>query len=177
MRTRTGPPNPRPKPADRPRFQNWQPPEIRHNEDTKWGWRVLEPWNLLLGENTDIGYGTLIVAGAGVEIQEGCQLGSHCSIYSINTIDGTKGKVTIKKGARVGTHSTIFPGVTIGENALVGAYSLVKNDVPDNAIVMGIPARRKEGDGTNSIRGRWVRAIGICDSPGAQTVGNIDLPD
>lgn len=47
----------------------------------------------------------------------------------------------VKKGASIGTSATILCGVTIGENAIVGAGSVVTRDVPDNAIVAGNPAR------------------------------------
>lgn len=47
----------------------------------------------------------------------------------------------ILHAARVGGGSVLLPGVTIGENALVGAGSVVTRDVPDNAIVIGNPAR------------------------------------
>lgn len=47
----------------------------------------------------------------------------------------------IKRGVRVAIGSTILPGVRIGENALVGAGSVVTRDIPDNAIVIGVPAK------------------------------------
>jgi acetyltransferase-like isoleucine patch superfamily enzyme len=47
----------------------------------------------------------------------------------------------IKKGASVGSSSTILCGVTVGENAIVGAGSIVTKDVPANAVVAGNPAR------------------------------------
>jgi acetyltransferase-like isoleucine patch superfamily enzyme len=47
----------------------------------------------------------------------------------------------VKRGAALGSNSTIVCGVTIGENALVGAGAVVTRDVPDNAIVAGVPAR------------------------------------
>ncbi len=49
----------------------------------------------------------------------------------------------VKRGASIGTSSTILCGVTIGENAIVGAGSVVTKDVPDNTVVMGVPARAK----------------------------------
>jgi acetyltransferase-like isoleucine patch superfamily enzyme len=55
---------------------------------------------------------------------------------------------TVKRRASIGTSSTILCGVTIGENAIVGAGSVVTHDVPDNAIVAGNPARFL----------RWVKA-------------------
>ncbi len=47
----------------------------------------------------------------------------------------------VKKGASIGSGATILPNVTIGENAIVGAGSLVTKDVPSNSIVAGNPAR------------------------------------
>lgn len=49
--------------------------------------------------------------------------------------------VHIKKNAWIGAAATILPGVTIGENAVVGAASFVTKDVPDNAVVVGNPAK------------------------------------
>lgn len=49
----------------------------------------------------------------------------------------------VKKGASIGSGSTILSNVTIGENAIVGAGSVVTKDVPANAIVAGNPARLK----------------------------------
>lgn len=47
----------------------------------------------------------------------------------------------VRKGASIGSSATILCGVTIGENAIVGAGSVVTRDVPDNTIVAGNPAR------------------------------------
>ena len=50
-------------------------------------------------------------------------------------------KTLVRKGASVGSGSTILSKVTIGENAIVGAGSVITKDVPPNAIVAGNPAR------------------------------------
>ena len=47
----------------------------------------------------------------------------------------------VKRGASIGTSSTIMCGLTIGENAIVGSGSVVTKDVPPNTIVAGVPAR------------------------------------
>ena len=49
----------------------------------------------------------------------------------------------VKQRASIGSNATILCGVTIGENAIVGAGSVVTHDVPDNAVVAGNPARFK----------------------------------
>ena len=51
-------------------------------------------------------------------------------------------KTVIKRGASIGTGVVILPGVTIGENAIIGAGSVVVQDVPDGQKVVGNPARR-----------------------------------
>lgn len=50
-------------------------------------------------------------------------------------------KTVIRKGASLGANSTILPGIVLGQNCLVGAGSVVTKDVPDNAVVVGNPAR------------------------------------
>jgi len=47
----------------------------------------------------------------------------------------------VKRSASIGSNSTIIAGVTIGESALIGAGAVVTSDVPDYAIVAGVPAR------------------------------------
>jgi len=123
------------------RFTHWQRPQFDQNGMTKWQWLCQYQENLNLGENTDIGAFTYINAKFGVLIEADVQIGSHCSIYSHNTIDNTRGKVIIKQGAKIGSHTVILPGVTIGKNALIGAHSLVKEDVKDNAVVAGVPVK------------------------------------
>jgi acetyltransferase-like isoleucine patch superfamily enzyme/dTDP-4-dehydrorhamnose 3,5-epimerase-like enzyme len=50
-------------------------------------------------------------------------------------------QTVVRRGASIGANSTILPGLTIGQGALVGAGSVVTRDVPDRAIVVGNPAR------------------------------------
>ncbi len=47
----------------------------------------------------------------------------------------------IKKGASIGSNATILCGITVGENALIGAGSVVTRDVPPNTVVAGVPAK------------------------------------
>jgi len=119
----------------------WKKPIIKHGKMTKYNYIVQYPENLKLGREFDIGEFTYINCNYGVEISDNVQIGSHCSIYSNSTIDNKKGAVILKKNCRIGTHSTIMPGVTIGENSIVAAYSFVNTNIPKNELWVGIPAK------------------------------------
>lgn len=49
--------------------------------------------------------------------------------------------IILKKGCSIGANATLLPGITVGENAMIGAGSVVTKDVPANAIVVGNPAK------------------------------------
>ena len=123
------------------RFKKWRPPVIKHGKLTKWNWMVQNPENFELGKETDIGAFTYINALNGVYIGDRVEIGSHCSIYSISTIDHKKGAVVLEKNCKIGSHSTIMPGISVGENSIVGAHSFVNHDIPPNVIAVGCPAR------------------------------------
>lgn len=124
------------------RFSNWQPPTFDNTDMTRWHWICQHRENFHLGKNTDIGAFTYINAKFSVTIEDGVQIGSHCALYSHNTIDNSQGPITIKQAASIGSHTTIFPNVTIGVNAKIGAHSLVKKNIPDNETWAGVPARK-----------------------------------
>jgi len=123
------------------RLKTWKKPEFDEKNMTRWNWMCQYNDNLKLGKQVDIGAFTYINARYGVEIEKNVQIGSHCSIYSHSTIDDKKGNITIKENAKIGTHSTIMPSVTIGKNAVIGAYSFVNKDIPDETLAIGIPSK------------------------------------
>ena len=126
---------------DKLRFEDWEYPEIEDGKLTKYNWIVQHPDNFDLGYRTDIGAFTYINAKNGVIIEDYVEIGSHCSIYSISTIDNKEGKVLLKRNCKIGSHSIVMPGVTVGENSIVGAFSFVNRDIPDNVIAVGVPAK------------------------------------
>ncbi len=121
--------------------EDWKYPEIEEGKLTEYNWIVQHKEHVILGYKTDIGAFTYINAKNGVVIENYVQIGSHCSIYSISIIGGKEGSVVLKKNCRIGSHSVIMPGVTIGENAIIGAFSLVNKDVPAGVVAAGVPAR------------------------------------
>ena len=123
------------------RFRDWEYPKIEDGKPTKYNWIVQHKDNLTLGYKTDIGAFTYINAQNGVIIEDFVQVGSHCSIYSVSTIDNKEGRVKLKINCKIGSHSVIMPGVTIGENSIIGAHSFVNNDIPDNVVAVGVPAK------------------------------------
>jgi acetyltransferase-like isoleucine patch superfamily enzyme len=123
------------------RFKNWKAPIIPEGKPTKYHWMVQHRDNFHLGYKTDIGAYTYINAKHGVVIEDNVQIGSHCSIYSESTIDGKQGRVVLKKNSKIGSHSVIMPGVTIGENSVIGALSFINRDIPDNVTACGAPVR------------------------------------
>ena len=123
------------------RFPDWKYPDIVDGKPTKYNWVVQNLDGLKLGFKTDIGAFSYINAKRGVTIEDEVQIGSHCSIYSVSTIDNSAGKVILKENCKIGSHTTILPGVTIGRNSIIGANSLVNKDIPSNVIAFGVPAK------------------------------------
>lgn len=79
-------------------------------------------------------------------LEEGCWIGPNVVFTNAKypLSPGVKDSLagpTIRKGAKIGANVTLLPGVVIGENALVGAGSVVVRDVPAGAVVAGNPAR------------------------------------
>ena len=101
---------------------------------------------VVLGRKVFINDNVYLVAGGGIEIQDGVLIAPRVCIATVNhDVDDrhrffTYHKVVIRKNAWICTNATICPGVTIGENSIVAAGAVVTRDVPDNVIVGGNPA-------------------------------------
>ena len=123
------------------RFKEGKHPKIEEGKLTKYNWMAHNKDGLKLGYKTDIGAFTYINAKNGVVIEDFVQIGSHCSLYSESTIDSKVGQIILKKNCKIGSHSVIMPGVTIGENAVIGAFSFVNKDVQENVVAAGVPIK------------------------------------
>jgi len=131
----------RTRPLDNVRFAKWEYPKFDTKGMTEWNWICQHHENLKIGLQVDIGAFTYINAKYGVRIEDFVQIGSHCSIYSVSTIDNKKGSISLCRNSKIGSHSVIMPGVRVGENALIGAFTFVNRDVPANTLAYGIPVR------------------------------------
>lgn len=108
---------------------------------TQWLWLVRHRENFKLGKNTQIASGVIIGCEHGVEIQDNVKIGYHAVIMSHSSIDDQQGKIILKKNCKIGAHSVIAGGVTIGENSILGACSYAKINVPNNEVWGGVPAK------------------------------------
>jgi len=122
-------------------IKDWKFPEVEEGKLTKYNWMVQNKDGLKLGYKTDIGAFTYINAKNGVVIEDFVQIGSHCSLYSVSTIGNREGQIILKRNCKIGSHSLIMPGVTIGENTIIGAFSFVNKDVQENVVAAGVPIK------------------------------------
>jgi len=108
--------------------------------------------NAFIGKNCKISSHTFICEG--VHIEDNVFIGHNVTFINdkhprATNLDGSlqsevDWKVVetfIKKGASVGSSSTIMCGITIGENSIIGAGAVVTKDVPANSIAAGVPAK------------------------------------
>ena len=123
-------------------MKTWTKPTYDENGMTQWHWRVIGIENFKLGERVEIGSFTIIDAKEGITIEDNVKIGWSCSIFSVSTIDNKNGKIILKKGCKIGANSVIMPGIIVGENATVGANSLVNKNIPANEVWVGTPARK-----------------------------------
>ena len=121
-------------------------------DDSKIGCFVEIQKNAKIGKNVKVSSHTFICEG--VTIEDDVFVGHNVSFIndkyprSTNPEGGLQTEADwavvptlVKKGASIGTSTTVLCGVTIGENAIIGAGSVVTKDVPPNVIAYGIPAK------------------------------------
>jgi len=104
--------------------------------------------NIRLGKRIFINSGCKFQDQGGVAIGDDCLIGHNTVLATLNhdlepsrRADMHPAPITIGRNVWIGSNATVLPGVTIGDNAVVAAASVVTKDVPENAIVVGSPAR------------------------------------
>lgn len=106
--------------------------------------------NIKVGKNVFINSGCCFQDQGGIEIGDGSLIGQQVIIATLNhkedpthRADMIPKAVHIGKNVWIGGKATILPGVSIGDNSIVGAGAVVTKDVPENSIAVGNPARVK----------------------------------
>ena len=136
-------------------------PEVRRSVAMAYEGAGLEPATLVhplavVSSDLSIGEGSIICAlssattnvdiGRHVIVDRHVSIGHDVVIHDFSTLHPSSvlsGGVVIGEGARIGTGSCLLPFSEIGAGALVGAGAVVTVNVPDNAVVMGVPARQR----------------------------------
>lgn len=107
----------------------------------------LSPHKFSIGNNSHINQGCFIDARAGLTIGDNVSISHYVRLvtgsHEVNSCDFkyVGKKITIKDYAWIGMNVIILQGVTIGKGAVVCAGSVVTKDIPDYAIVAGIPGK------------------------------------
>ena len=104
--------------------------------------------HIQLGKRVFINHACSFLDLGGITIEDDVLIGPRVNLITENhPVDPSERKsldlksILIKKNAWIGAGASILPGVTIGENSIVAAGSVVNKDVPDNVIVGGVPAK------------------------------------
>lgn len=104
--------------------------------------------NIHIGENVFINSGCHFQDQGGIYIGDNCLIGHSVIIATLNhemepkhRQDMYPSPVRIGKDAWIGSGTTLLPGVTIGDGAVIGANSTVTRDIPDKAVAVGSPAK------------------------------------
>ena len=114
--------------------------------------RVMPPVMVVRGNRVHIGSGVVVMnnvlfmAAGGITIEDNVQVAANVQLISNNHDLYDRAvlvckPVLLKRNCWIGAGATILPGVTVGENAVVGAGSVVTRDVEANTVVAGNPAR------------------------------------
>ena len=125
-----------------------------------------------------IGKNLFIDHGMGVVIGETSEIGNNVTIYHGVTLGGISPSIdsdkqrdvkrhpTLKNNVVIGSGAQILGPVTVGENAKIGANAVVTKDVPDNAVMVGVPAKNV---GTVSPTDKTFTPYGIAKADSKKT--------
>tara|TARA_B100000508_G_scaffold89671_1_gene69851 strand:- start:737 stop:1324 length:588 start_codon:yes stop_codon:yes gene_type:complete len=124
-----------------------------------------------------IGKNFFIDHGMGVVIGETSEIGDNVTIYHMVTLGGISPSInsdnqrqvkrhpTLKDNVVIGSGAQVLGPITVGENAKVGANAVVTKDVPANAVMVGIPAKNTNKDGSKTDTSFKPYGVEVDDIP------------
>ena len=119
------------------------------------------PWDTQVGANLQLQHGVGLVVNHETIIGENCVLRNSTTIGNKKLADGSYSAAPkIGNNVDVGANVVIIGAITIGDNAVIGAGSVIVKDVPEGAVVAGNPARVIRIVNTASIGNEKVKALG-----------------
>jgi acetyltransferase-like isoleucine patch superfamily enzyme len=134
---------------------------VKIADEVSFGHNVVVRENVTIGERTKVGTNVVVDGSTSIGAKVSIQTGVYICTYS-TVEDGVflgpccvftndkyvaqkpfklKGPI-VKRGASVGANALLFPGITVGEGAVVGSQAMVNSDVPPRTVFVGIPAHR-----------------------------------
>ena len=125
----------------------------------------------------EIGKNFFIDHGMGVVIGETSEIGDNVTIYHATTLGGISPSIksdeqrdvkrhpTLKNNVVVGSGAQVLGPIVVGENAKIGANAVVTKDVPANAVMVGIPAKNVNEDGSKSDTSFKPYGVKVDDIP------------
>lgn len=121
-------------------------PDMGENSRVSAPLTAVRPHNVKIGRNVIVMPGCLMMSAGGITIEDSAMIAANVQLISNNHDLYERQVITCKpvrigKNAWIGAGATILPGVTVGDNAVVGAASVVTKDVEPDTIVAGNPAR------------------------------------
>ena len=125
----------------------------------------------------EIGKNFFIDHGMGVVIGETSEIGDNVTIYHATTLGGISPSIkseeqrdvkrhpTLKNNVVVGSGAQVLGPIIVGENAKIGANAVVTKDVPANAVMVGIPAKNINEDGSKTDTSFKPYGVKVDDIP------------
>jgi UDP-2-acetamido-3-amino-2,3-dideoxy-glucuronate N-acetyltransferase len=146
-------------------------PHARIGERCNLGQNVMVASHVVIGDNCKLQNNVSLYTG--VELEDDVFCGPSCVFTNVINPrsqivrHGEYQRTVVRRGATIGANATIVCGATIGRYAFIGAGAVVRGDVPDYALMLGVPARRRGWMSRHGHRLPAPDAEGMMRCPGS----------
>jgi maltose O-acetyltransferase len=131
---------------------NWSGAKLGNNVRVASTARFYITGNLTIGDNTWVGHDALVIGGdADVSIGRDCDIATRAILatgsHELFTVEGKaagtgfSSQITVGDGVWIGTAATVLGGVSLGNQSMIAASALVREDVEKHSVVAGVPAQ------------------------------------